>query len=574
MKQSKLFGKTNKTAKEYDSINATLLIKAGFIDQVMAGGYTYLTLGLRVLDKIEDIVREEMNKISMEVLMPCIVPTKLWEDTGRLNYVDVLMKTVPANEPARLKNDTEYVLSCTHEEVVTPLAQKYYLSYKDFPLSTYQINTKFRNEARPKSGIMRCREFRMKDMYSFHKSVDDLKAYYEVAAQAYWNVFNRVGLGRDTYYAMASGGDFTEDYSHEFQTRLESGEDILFHVPSKNITFNKEVAPSRAPALDDTNEEIKEKAEFNSPAKGVGTLAKEIGIPVEKTTKTMLFENEKGEIIAAAVRGGYDVDEEKVKKLTGSKKIQLASAEALQKAGTMVGFVGAHGLQGEVTVLWDDSTAGRKNFEIGGNKPNLHLYNVNWGRDIPEPAQFYDVKVVKEGDLYPDTGEEYEVFRASEVGNIFPLYTRFSDAIDYKYIDETGKQQPIYMGCYGIGTSRVMGVLVEKFHDEKGIIWPESVAPFQVHLIAITSGDAEVEKRAQELYEQLIAEDVEVLFDDRDISPGAKFADADLIGIPHRVVISKKTEDKVEYKRRDSSEAKLISVEAMIDIVAGREPRE
>lgn len=565
MKQSQLFGKTNKSAKEFDSINATLLIKAGFIDQVMAGGYTYLTLGLRVLSKIENIIREEMNKISAEVLMPSIVPTQLWEQSGRLDTIDVLMKAVPANEKAREKNDNEYVLNCTHEDVVTPLASKFYTSYKDLPMSVYQIQTKFRNEPRAKSGLLRCREFRMKDMYSFHRSNDDLLKYYEVAKEAYWKVYERLGLKEHTYVALASGGDFTKNFSHEFQVRVDAGEDVLFHVPSKNLTFNREVAPSQAPKLAD--EDMQDMKEFNSPAVGVDKLAKEIGIKVDHTTKTMLYETDKGEIIAAAVRGGYEIDEEKLKKIAGAESIQLASAEAVEKAGTVIGFVGAHGLAEHVRVFWDESTRDRKNFEIGGNKQDLHLYNMNWGRDIPEPAEFYDFKVAKDGDLYPETGEAYEVFKAAEVGNIFPLETKFSRAFGYNYIDENNQPQIVYMGSYGIGPSRIMGVLVEKFHDDKGILWPEQIAPFKVHLIGLNLDDETVLKRANEIYDTLTGKGIEVLFDDRNKGPGEKFADSDLIGIPHRVVVSRKTGEQVEYKVRNSSEAKMISLNELMEII-------
>lgn len=564
MKQTQLFGKTNKSAKEFDSTNATLLIKAGFVDQVMAGGYTYLSLGMRVLSKIENIIREEMDKISSEVLMPSIVPPALWIQSGRLDTIDVLMKTIPANDIAKAKNDQEYVLNCTHEDVVTPLSKKFYASYKDLPMSVYQIQTKFRNEPRAKSGLLRCREFRMKDMYSFHVSNDDLLKYYEVAKEAYWRVYDRLGLKQDTYIALASGGDFTKNFSHEFQVRCEAGEDVLFHVPSKNLTYNREVAPSQAPKLD-TAEEMQEMKEFNSPAIGVAALAKEIGIPVEKTTKTMLYENEKGEILAVAVRGNYEIDEEKLKKISGSEKVQLASADAVTKAGTVVGFIGAINLPQEVRIFWDESTKDRKNFEIGGNKQDLHLYNVNFGRDLPEPTEFHDVKVAQDGDFYPETGEKYEVFKAAEVGNIFPLETKFSKAFEYFYTDEQGKPQLVYMGSYGIGSSRIMGVIVEKFHDDNGIIWPEQVAPYRVHLLGLQLDDAEVKAKADALYEQLQQAGVDVLYDDRIAArPGEKFADSDLIGIPHRIVVSRKTGDQVEYKNRAEKDASMISVEELM----------
>ena len=316
MLYSKLFGKTNKKSKEYNSVNATLLQKGGFIDMVMAGVYTYLPLGLKVLTNIENIIREEMNTIAYEVLMPSLTPKTAWEQTKRLNTVDVLMKTSPANEAALEKNNSEYILNPTHEEVVTPLAQKYNLSYKDFPFAVYQIQSKFRNEPRVKSGLLRGREFRMKDLYSFHTSVDDFKEYYEKAKEVYMNVFKKLGLGDDTVITLASGGSFTEDFSHEFQTICESGEDTLFYVKSKDTYYNKEVAPSKAPRVEYTDKEIMSRKDvLGENIIGVQELADFLHIPVEKTTKTLIFETDKEEIVAAAVRGGYDISEDKLKKI-------------------------------------------------------------------------------------------------------------------------------------------------------------------------------------------------------------------------------------------------------------------
>jgi len=405
MKYSQIFTKTEKQAKEYDSLNATLLIKAGFIYQIMAGAYTFLPLGLRVLNKIEQIVREEMDKIASEISMTALAPKSLWETTGRINTVDVLMKTVAANESALAKNAQEYILNSTQEELVTPIAQKFAISYKDLPFATYQIQTKFRNEARVKSGLMRGREFRMKDLYSFHRSEEELKKYYEVVKKAYVEIFKRLGLGDQTVIALASGGDFTKDYSHEFQTRCETGEDIIYKDLKTNIYYNKEVAP---PDADDTS--------------------------------------------------------------------------------------------------------------------------------------------------------KFEKFTAAEVGNIFPLNTKFSQAFNYYFTDQDGSRKIVYMGCYGIGTSRIMGVIAEKFNDEKGLIWPESIAPFQVYLISIN----DKQEAAQMIYDQLTQAKIEVLWDDREVSAGLKFADADLIGCPNRLVISEKTGDQIEWKQRTSQETQLLSLDQVI----------
>lgn len=567
MLYSRLFGKTKKSTKTYDSVNATYLQKGGFIDQVMAGTYTYLTLGLRVLNKIEQIIREEMNTIGNEILMPSITPIANWEKTGRFKTVDVLMKTTPANIFAKAKNDTEYVLNPTHEEVVTPLAQKFILSYKDFPFALYHIQTKFRNEPRVKSGLLRGREFRMKDLYSFHTSEQDLKKYYEKSKEVYMRVFERLGIGKDTVIALASGGSFTDDYSHEFQTLCETGEDTLFYEKKSNIYYNKEVAPSQAPAVKNPDKEkLPRKDVEGKGIIGVEELAEFLKIPVEKTTKTLIFETDDNRVIAAAVRGGYDINEDKLRKAVKCKALKLASAETVKKVtGAEVGYAGILNLPKEVEVYIDESVGGRLNFETGANLSHFHSINVNFDRDLPAPGKFYDIKVAKEGDFDPKTKEKYQVFRASEVGNIFPLYTKFTEAFDYKFIDQDGKEKPIYMGCYGIGPSRIMGIIVEKYHDAKGIVWPATVSPFQIHLIGLDMKDRTISSKAHKVYKVLKENNIEVLFDDREeASAGEKFADADLIGIPIRLVVSKRTGDQIEYKQRTEKQTRLLSLDAIM----------
>ncbi|MBI1869383.1 proline--tRNA ligase, partial [Candidatus Gottesmanbacteria bacterium] len=364
MRYSQLFGKTNKSAKQLASINATLLQKAGFVDQTMAGVYSFLPLGLRVLAKIENIIRQEMNKIASEAFLPSIVPLALWQQTGRLSTVDVLLKTVPANKHSAEKNAGEYILNSTHEEVITPIAQKFNGSYKDFPFAVYQIQSKFRNEPRAKSGLLRCREFRMKDLYSFHTSEEDLKRYYEIVKDTYWKVFQRLGLAQDTYLTMASGGDFSDDYSHEFQTICATGEDTIFHAEKAKSTFNREVAPSQAEKV--VSREAMKPCEdvFGQGIIGVGELATFLKIPLGQTTKTLIFVTDGQDLVAAAVRGGYDVNEEKLKKVLGCKSIKLASSEQVKQAtGAEVGYAGLINLPQTVKVIMDESLKGRVNFE-------------------------------------------------------------------------------------------------------------------------------------------------------------------------------------------------------------------
>ncbi len=567
MLYSKFFGKTKKSSKEYDSVNATLLIKGGFIDQVMAGTYTYLTLGLKVLNKIEQIIREEMDTIGQEVLMPALTPISSWQQTGRFETVDVLMKTTPANIFAKAKNDTEYVLNPTHEEVVTPLAQKFILSYKDFPFGLYQIQNKFRNEPRVKSGLLRGREFRMKDLYSFHTSEEDLKKYYEKSKVVYMGVFERLGIGKDTVIALASGGSFTDDYSHEFQTICDTGEDTLFYEKNSNTYFNKEVAPSQAPKVQyEDKEKLPRKDVKGQGIIGVEELADYLKIPVEKTTKTLIFETDDKRVIVAAVRGGYDINEEKLRKVVKCKALKLADEKTVKKVtGAEVGYTGILNLPKEVELYIDESVGGRLNFETGANKTDYHSINVNFGRDLPIPKKFYDLKVAKEGDLNPESNEKYQVFKASEVGNIFPLYTKFTEAFNYKFIDRDGREKPIYMGCYGIGPSRIMGIIVEKYHDDKGIIWPKAVAPFQIHLIGLDLKEKSIKSKVHQVYQELKKQNLEVLFDDREeVSAGEKFADADLIGIPIRLVVSKRSGNKIELKRRNEKKTELLTLPDII----------
>ncbi|NMB69577.1 proline--tRNA ligase [candidate division WWE3 bacterium] len=570
MRYSKMFGKTRKSSKEFDSVNATLLIKGGFIDQTMAGVYTFLPLGLRVLNKIENIVREEMNEISSEMLMPALAPKELWEVTNRINTIDVLFKASGVNDLSKEKNPSEYVLNSTHEEVVTPIAKSFNYSYKDLPFSVYQIQTKYRNEARPKAGLLRGREFRMKDLYSFHPDVDSLKDYYEVVRESYFKIFERLGLKEFTYYAAASGGDFTEDFSHEFQVKCDSGEDLIFYSKEDGIAFNKEVAPCLAPESEVHEQEKPLQEVFGENIVGVDDLCKFLNITPQKTTKTLIYDSDVG-VLVASVRGDYDVNEDKLKKSAHAKWVKLAKEETIKEVtGAEVGYAGILNLPTDkgLKIFIDESIKYLKNFETGANKTNYHITNINWYRDIQPPEIFYDIKMAKEGDLYPETGKPYETFKGSEAGNIFPLNVKFSTAFNYYYADETGQQKIVYMGSYGFGTSRVMGILVEKFHDGKGIIWPENVAPFKVHLIGLNLDDEQVETKANKIYKQLVGAGIEVLFDDRkEIAAGEKFSDADLIGIPYRMVVSKKTGEKIELKKRSEEKVDLVSFEECLNLV-------
>jgi len=561
MKFSKLHAIPQKSSKTEASINASLLIKGGFINQVMAGVYTFLPLGLRVLNKIESIVREEMDTVGREILMSALAPQAAWEQTGRLNTVDVLMKTTGANALSLQKNTSEYILNCTHEDVITGLVKNYASSYRDLPVALYQIQNKFRNEARAKSGLLRCREFRMKDLYSFHASKEDFQTFYEAIKLVYLKIFEKLGLGETTVITLASGGDFTKDYSHEFQTKCINGEDLVFHAVKENIYYNKEVTPCLAPTVIQ-DESQKPAQKIHTPgAKTMEQLVPMLKIAKEKCVKTIIYQAADGEVVAVALRGDREVDEGKLSKIL-DKKLKLATPQTILEAtGAEVGYAGVLDLKPNVRLIADDSTAPLVNFESGANQTDYHWLNLNWDRDLKKPSKFYDVKVTKPGDIDPQTQKPYPYFKASEVGNIFPLGNKFPDAFNYTYTSNNGQIKPVFMGSYGIGTSRLMGVLVEIFHDQKGIVWPKAVAPYQVHLVSL----GQVGDKAEMLYKKLRATNIEVLWDDRDISAGAKFADADLIGCPVRLVVSNKTGDNVEWKERSKTEIEMLNISQVIE---------
>ncbi|MBN2015633.1 proline--tRNA ligase [Candidatus Dojkabacteria bacterium] len=565
MKYTQLFGKTQKESRELETKNMTLLSKGGFINQHMAGVYTYLPLGYRVVAKIEDIIRDEMNKVNgQELRLPSLHSARNWKQTGRWDTHDTLFRF------KSYYSKLDLAFCPTHEELVTPLAKEYTFSYKDLPFSLYQIQTKFRDEKRPTLGLSRLREFRMKDMYSFHASREDLYDYYEEVKQAYWNIFKRVGLDDITYITLASGGDFTDEYSHEFQTAGRNGQDLIFHCKSCNITYNREVAPSKIPSQCCTGEKEKPmKAVLGKGIKGVEELAKFLKIEVERTTKTLLYETEKENVIAVAVRGDYNVNEEKLKKVTGYKELKLASKERVKKVtGAEIGYAGIVDLPEDIEVYVDDSLKSRKNFECGANKTDYHNINVNFGRDLPKPKKYLDFKLSREGDICPKCGQKYEVIRALENGNIFPLEKKFSKFFNLYYTDKEGTEQIVYMGCYGIGPDRIISSIVENKSDDKGIIWPITITPYYVHLISLEDGD--IKSKANDLYDSLLKEGIEILWDDRDdASAGEKFNDADLIGIPIRIIISKRSlsRDGVEMKLRTEKEGEIIELDKVVDVI-------
>ena len=565
MRLSKLMSKTSREApRDEVSKNAQLLIRAGFIYKEMAGAYVFLPLGLKVLNNIIAIIREEMNAVDgQEVFMTSLQSPEQWKASGRWSddVVDIWFKV-------NLQNGREIGLANTHEEQITKIMSNIIKSHKDLPHSIYQFQNKFRNEVRSKSGIMRTREFIMKDMYTFSKDEQQHQVLYDQIATAYRRVFERLGISEQTFFTLASGGSFSK-YSHEFQTRCDAGEDLIFAVSEEDVYYNLEIAPSKAPEIDDSNKAEKELEQVEGKGIiGVKQLAEFLNIDIAHTTKTMLFESAEGVVIAAAVRGGYDVNILKLEEASGHTGLKLASIEVVRRVtGAEIGYAGILNLPDEVEIYLDDSMQGRKNFEVGANKTDYHSINVNFGRDLPLPEQFYDIKEAQDGDYHPESGKKYDVFKAAEVGNIFTLGTKYSDAIGLKYDDEEGQQQSVFMGSYGLGPARTMGVIAEIMSDDKGLIWPENIAPAKVVIVQL-GDNQEVVETANRLYEKLKSEKIEVILDDRDDRAGVKLSDSDLMGIPYRVVISNRTCQTGEHEltKRSSGETSNNNIEYLIKI--------
>lgn len=564
MRRSRQFTKTLKQAPADEvARNAKLLVQAGFVHKELAGVYAYLPLGWRVIEKIKQVVREEMNAIgSEELMMSVLQPSDIWEKTNRWSddVVDNWFKT-------KLLDGTELGVGLTHEEPVVDAAIAYIQSYKDLPCSVYQIGNKFRNELRAKSGVLRGREFIMKDAYTFARDQEQHEEVYEQMAEAYHRVYERLGIGDMTYRVKADGGIFTKRYSDEFQTRTAIGEDTIFHVPNTDIYYNQEVAPSHAVSHDQPTEQLPMEETATPGAKTVEALAEQLGLPVHRTVKTILYEID-GQVVAVALRGDYSVNEVKLRMALDAKSISLADEATVKRVtGAEVGFAGLIGLSDDVRIVADDSIEEMINFELGANRTDYHNVNVNWGRDLPRPEAFYDIKDAKEGDIHPESGVVYEVFAGVEVGNIFPLESKYTDALDVYYTDENGKRQSIIMGCYGIGVSRLMGVIAEHFSDDRGLVWPSAIAPYQVYLVSIgKQGAAEADK----IYDELAGRGVEVIYDDRDERPGSKFADAELMGIPYRITVSDRGVEAGTYEltsRADGTTNNLTRDELIATVV-------
>ena len=565
MKASQFFISTLKEAPaDAEVASHKLMMRAGMIKKLGAGIYTYMPMGLRVIRKVEAIVREEMNRAgSVELSMPVIQPAELWQETGRF--------TTNGPELLRIKDrhDRDFVIQPTSEEVITDIARQEIKSYKQLPKNFYQIQTKFRDERRPRFGLMRGREFTMKDAYSFDRDLDAAKKSYDIMSGAYRKIFDRFGL---RYRAVAAdSGAIGGDMSEEFQVIADTGEDAIVYCPDSSYAANMEKAEALAPA-GPRGAATQTMAKVATPGKSTcEDVAELLGVPLQNTVKSLVLatdaKDDKGNVVKTQVwllllRGDHDMNEVKVGKVPGLEDFRFATLPEIEDHfGCKPGYLGPIGLQKPVKLAVDREVAVMSDWICGANAEDFHTTGVNWGRDLPEPTLVADLRNVKAGDLSPDGKGVLNIERGIEVGHVFVLGTKYSKAMNATFLDVNGKPQFMEMGCYGIGITRLPAAAVEQNHDDKGIIWPDALAPFTVVLCPISPDRfPEVKVAADTLYADLLAAGVDVILDDRCERPGAMFADWELIGVPHRITIGDRTlkEGVVEYQhRRDSAATKV-----------------
>ncbi|MHB1215539.1 MAG: proline--tRNA ligase [Thiobacillus sp.] len=560
MRASQFFISTTKEApSEAELVSHKLMLRAGLIKRLGSGLYTWMPLGLRVLRRVEAVVREEMNGAgAIELLMPAVQPAELWEETGRWAVFGPQMLKI------KDRHQRDFCFGPTHEEVITDVARREIKSYRQLPLNFYQIQMKFRDEIRPRFGVMRAREFLMKDAYSFHANKDSLAATYQRMYDAYTRIFTRLGL---VFRAVAADtGAIGGSASHEFHVLADSGEDLIAYNPDSDYAANVELAEAVAPATPRTAPAQTMQTVATPGVKTIEDVAAFLKVEPCQTVKTLIVEGMDGPV-ALLVRGDHTLNEVKAEKIVGvNVPFALASESAVRAAtGAAPGSVGPAGLT--IPVFADRAVAAMSDFICGANIDGQHLAGVNFGRDLPEPV-VVDLRNVEVGDPSPDSKGTLQLCRGIEVGHVFQLGSKYSHAMNATYLDEAGKQQAMEMGCYGIGVSRIVAAAIEQHHDERGIIWPTSMAPFLLVIVAIGYAKSEAVKTASDtLYAELVAEGFVVLLDDRDERPGVMFADAELIGIPHRVTVGERglKDGVIEYLPRraapgQSSEAQKIAL--------------
>jgi prolyl-tRNA synthetase len=535
-------------------ISHRLMLRAGMIRRLAAGLYIWLPLGLRTLRKVERIVREEMDRAgALELSMPTIQPAELWKESGRWS------KYGPELLRFKDRHDREFVYGPTHEEVITDIARRELRSYKQLPVNFYQIQSKFRDEIRPRFGVMRAREFLMKDAYSFHADEASLAQGYRLMYEAYTRIFTRIGLKFRA--VQADSGSIGGNASQEFHVLADSGEDAIAFSNADDYAANLEVAAALPPA---TPRPAPTEALTKIPtpnARTIAELSAQLGVDAARCVKTLLVDGGDGDVVALIVRGDHELSAVKSQKLPGvASPLRMASAERVRKAtGVEPGFIGPIGFTGKIYV--DHAAAHVADFVCGANEKDMHFRGVNWGRDLEEP-QTADIRNAQRGDPSPSGRGTLEIARGIEVGHIFQLGQLYSAAMNASVLDEQGKALTMFMGCYGIGVTRVVAAAIEQNHDANGILWPAAIAPFQVILVPINyQKSTRVQEAADALYREFNAAGIDVLLDDRDARPGVKFADSELIGIPHRIVIGDRglAAGTLEYRHRSETESTEIS---------------
>lgn len=555
MRVSKMFAPTlREVPAEAEVVSHQLLLRAGFMRKSTNGMYSYLPLAWRVLKKIENIVREEMdNAGAQEIMMPIMQPAEIWQESGRWGAYGA--------EMIRLKDrhNREYCLGPTHEEMVTTLIKGDVRSYRQLPMNVYQIQDKFRDERRPRFGLMRSRDFIMKDAYSFDRDEAGLDVSYKSMYDAYTNVFNRCGL---TFRPVeADSGAIGGSGSHEFMVIAESGEAEIVYCTECDYAANVEKAEMHV--IEAADEAALERAEVETPnCKSIADVCAYLNMPVEKSVKAVAYKSEKG-LILCFVRGDHEVNEVKVINTCNVLEVEMADENMLVEAGTCGGYMGPVGIDPEkVMVVVDHSVMQMHNFCCGANKEGYHMINVNPGRDFT-PTFVADIRLIQEGDPCPHCGGKVAKARGIEVGQVFKLFTKYSAAMNCTFLDENGKENPMVMGCYGIGVSRTMAACIEQNNDKDGMIWPVAIAPYEVLVVPVNTKDEASTAKAEEIYEVLKKAGVEAVIDDRNERPGVKFKDADLIGYPLRVVVGPKTlaEGNIEVKARRTGEVAMLPVD-------------
>jgi prolyl-tRNA synthetase len=555
MRISKLFGKTQKeTPAEAETISHQLLLRAGMIHQVAAGIYSYLPLGWRVLKKIEDIIRDEMDKAGgQELMMPVLQPLELWQKTGRDQAFGKGLFTLCDRRERNL------CLGPTHEEVITELVSHNVQSYRDLPLLLYQIQTKFRDEPRPRGGLIRVREFTMKDLYSFDIDEEGLNQSYGKMLQAYKNIYDRCGL--PSRLVEADSGAIGGKESHEFMVITEGGEDEIIYCDNCQYAANAEKAES-IKSKTKTGKPLPREEVATPGASTIEQVADFLKIPKSHTLKAVFYIAD-GKLVFVVIRGDIEVNEVKLKNALRCFELRLATEAEVIQAGIVAGAASPIGIKG-IKVIADDSITSGANFVAGANKPETHLKNVNYPRDFKADL-VTDIAQARAGEGCPRCGDKLLSTRGIEVGHVFKLGTFLSEKLGAFFIDANGVSHPIIMGCYGIGLDRLLAAAIEQNHDDKGIIWPLSIAPYHIYLCSLRPENPEVVTAAEKVYNDLETQGLEVLFDDRNESPGVKFNDADLLGIPIRVTISPRTLEKngAEIKRRSEKETQLVPLEGI-----------